>query len=652
MSAPDESVRLVSARRQPPRLVLLFAVLTALAVAAAAGLILVVVREADVAQAHAHAIERARFAARSVLAPELRASDLASTPSAQRRRALDALFRTRVLVEGIRAATLYSSDGRRVFADPDEGAPTASEARHVRDALSGATVSEMAASESGVRVLRTYVPIGGSRSGVVRLDQGYEPVIAAARRSSWLIAVVLEGLLVILFIALLPLLVKAASRIRAHVADLEHVASHDELTGLPNRRGFRHAAETALASGRSSAVLLVDLDGFSEINSSLGSASGDRLLTEAGTRIQQTLDPAQGLVARLGDDEFGVLLHDADESASRLASERIRKRFAEPFVVDGVRVAVSVDIGAGLFPDHGPTLHSVLRCAAVALAAAKAEDHNGVEVYRPAFAARDRSRLEIVAELRDALAADQFLVYYQPQADLLTQQIRGAEALLRWQHPQRGLLTAGEFISYAERGGLAQELRRFVVDATAQQWLEWRMLGFDLEVAINLGGADMLDPALPGELGELITAYGIPPSDIVLEVTEHMLIADVRRARTIVERLHRLGVRISIDDFGTGYSSLASLRHFPIEQVKLDQSLIADVPGGDAAEAIVGGSVEIAHGLGALVVAEGIETREQWRFAYTMGCDIAQGHLIGEPAPAEELLAFLDAPRLIPLSVA
>jgi diguanylate cyclase (GGDEF)-like protein len=652
MSAPDESRRLVYARSHPPRLVLLFAVVTALAVAAAAGLILVVVREADVAQAHAHAIERARFAARSVLAPELRASDLSSTPSAKRRRELGALFRTRVLVEGIRAATLYSADGRRVFADPDQGAPTASEARHVHDALSGATVSEMAASENGVRVLRTYVPIGGSRSGVVRLDQGYGPVIAAARRSSRLIAVVLEGLLVILFIALLPLLAKAASRIRAHVADLEHVASHDELTGLPNRRGFRHAAETALTPGTSSAVLLVDLDGFSEINSSLGSASGDRLLTEAGTRIQQTLDPARGVVARLGDDEFGVLIHDADESTSRLASERIRKRFAEPFVVDGVRVAVSVDIGAGLFPDHGPTLHSVLRCATVALAEAKAEDHNGVEVYRPAFAARDRSRLEIVAELRDALAADQLLVYYQPQADLLTQQIRGVEALLRWQHPQRGLLTAGEFITYAERGGLAQQLRRFVVDATAQQWLEWRMLGFDLELAINLSGADMLDPALPGELGELITAYDIPASNVVLEVTEHMLIADVRRARTIVERLHRLGVRISIDDFGTGYSSLASLRHFPIEQVKLDQSLFADVPGDDAAEAIVGGSVEIAHGLGALVVAEGIETREQWRFAYTMGCDIAQGYLIGEPAPAEELLAFLDAPRLIPLSVA
>jgi diguanylate cyclase (GGDEF)-like protein len=436
------------------------------------------------------------------------------------------------------------------------------------------------------------------------------------------------------------------------VADLEHVASHDELTGLPNRRGFRRAAARALAPGTSTAVLLVDLDGFSEINSSLGSASGDRLLTEAGTRIQQALDPGQGLVARLGDDEFGVLLHGRDASASQLTSERIRKCFAEPFVVNGVRVAISVDIGAGLYPDHGSDLNAVLQCAALALGAAKGEDSSSVEVYRPAFGAHDRSRLVIVAELRDALAANQLLVYYQPQADLLTQEIRGVEALLRWQHPQRGLLAAGEFIPYAERDGLAQELRRFVVDATARQWLEWSTLGFDLEVAINLSATDMLDPALPGELGELISAYGIPASNIVLEVTESTLIGDVRRARWIVERLHRLGVRLSIDDFGTGYSSLASLRRFPIEQVKLDQSLFADVPGDDAAEAIVGGSVEIAHGLGAVVVAEGIETRAQWRFAYTMGCDLAQGYLVGEPAPADALVACLDAPRLIPLSVA
>ena len=256
MSDADESPRVVSAHRRPPRLVLLFAVATA------AGLILVVVREADVAQAHAHAIERARFAARAVLAPELRGSDLASTPSTRRRRELDALFRSRVLVEGIRAATLYGSDGRPVYANPEQRTRPDSAAAYVHDALSGATVSEMAESVDGARVLRTYVPIGGSGGGVVRLDQGYGAVIAAARRSSLLIAVVLEGLLVILFLAFVPLLARATSRIRAHVADLEHVASHDELTGLPNRRGFRRAAARALAPGTSTAVLLVDLDGF------------------------------------------------------------------------------------------------------------------------------------------------------------------------------------------------------------------------------------------------------------------------------------------------------------------------------------------------------------------------------------------------------
>jgi diguanylate cyclase len=195
-------------------------------------------------------------------------------------------------------------------------------------------------------------------------------------------------------------------------------------------------------------------------------------------------------------------------------------------------------------------------------------------------------------------------------------------------------------------------LRRLVVAEAALQWRTWYELGFDLEVAINLAAVDMLDPTLPDEIEFVTARHGLPPGNLVLEITERALIADERRARTIVERLDGLGVRLAVDDFGTGFSSLASLRAFPIRQVKLDRSLLADVPGDEAAEAIVGGSVEIAHGLGALVVAEGIETIAQWQFAHTMGCDIAQGYLVGRPAPAGELRQLLDAPRLAPLSVA
>jgi EAL domain-containing protein (putative c-di-GMP-specific phosphodiesterase class I) len=284
--------------------------------------------------------------------------------------------------------------------------------------------------------------------------------------------------------------------------------------------------------------------------------------------------------------------------------------------------------------------------------AAKGEGRSGVQVYDASHSAHDSRRLSVAADLRDALAAGQLRVHYQPQADLLTHQIRGVEALIRWEHPERGLLAAGEFIAEGERGGLTQELRRFVVSTAARQWQVWCARGLDLELAINLSSLDLLDPALPDEIEDAASRNGIPPWNLVLEVTERSLIGDERRARQVVEQFSRIGVRLSIDDFGTGYSSLASLRSFPIHQVKLDRSLLADVPGDEAAEAIVGGSVEIAHGLGALVVAEGIETHQQWRFASAVGCDIAQGYLIGKPAPPEELMDLFEAPQLAPLSVA
>jgi len=634
--------------------VLLFALLTALGVAASAGAILVIVREADLDQAHEQATDRARLAARAVLAPELRASDLANPPSATRRRQLEDLFRTRVLVEGIRAVALFGPDGRPLYSSLGRRGSGESPTAHVRDALAGTSVSRLVTAEDGSRLLETYVPIEAATGvrGVVRIDQGYARVAASVHHSSWLIAAVLQGLLVLLFLALVPLLARAAARIRDHVSELEQLATHDELTGLVNRYGFRSEVEPALARADRSAILLVDLDGFSEINGYLGSASGDRLLTEAAERITRALDPERALVARLGDDEFGVLLHDADDVEAQRVSTRLRMSFQTPFLIGTTRAAVGIDVGVGLFPAHGADLDTVLACASVALGKAKEEDQSSIQVYRPALGAVERTRVEVVAELRDALAENDLLVFYQPQADLLTQRIRSVEALLRWQHPERGLLAASTFLSHAQRGGLGQEIRRFVVETAARQWLEWQTLGVDLDLAINLDRTDVLDPSLPDEIGDAIARYGIPPGSVVLEITEHALVRDERRARAITERLRRIGVRLAIDDFGTGYSSISSLKTFPIQQLKLDRSLLADVPGDEGAEAIVGGCVEIAHGLGALVVAEGIETREQWGFACSMGCDIAQGNLVGSPVPPDEISALVEAPRLIPLSVA
>jgi EAL domain-containing protein (putative c-di-GMP-specific phosphodiesterase class I) len=256
------------------------------------------------------------------------------------------------------------------------------------------------------------------------------------------------------------------------------------------------------------------------------------------------------------------------------------------------------------------------------------------------------SGLGVSSELRYALEADQLLLHYQPQSDLVTGRIRGVEALIRWEHPDQGLLPAGNFINDIEDSGVAGELRRFVLETSGSQWCEWNALGFELDLAVNLSPVDMHDAALSDEIEDLIDRYGIPPENLILEITERTLIYDERRASLVLDRLAGLGVRLAIDDFGTGYSSLASLRTFPIQQIKLHPSVLAEVPGDAAAEAIIGGSIEIAHGVGASVVAEGVETWDQFRFVSFMGCDVAQGFLIGRPVRAGELSRLLDAPRL------
>jgi diguanylate cyclase (GGDEF)-like protein len=640
---------------QAPRLVLRFACFTALGLAAAAAAILLVVRHADTVQAERQAIGRARLATAAVLTRELRATDLAGRPSAKRRRELDRLFRERVLLEGIGRATIFRADLRPLFST-EPGPPESADARrHVREALTGRVVSSVESADSD-KVLRTYVPLkleGGRIAGIVALDEDYSAVEAAARETSWLIVAVLEGLLVVLCLILLPVLARASSRIRRHVSELEHRAATDELTCLPNRVGFRRAGERALAGTSSRhALLLCDVDGFSEINDMLGSESGDELLAEVASRLARELD-GTAILARLGEDEFGILVEASDRRGVMAFVGRIRRGLGYPYSVGGMPIALSVSVGAAFVEDDIDALPTAVRKAGAALSAARCDGAGGFELFDEAFEARDAPRLTLIAELRKALLEDELEVHYQPLADVSTRRIRGVEALMRWQHPERGLLTASEFIAEAERSGLTRELRRLVLHAAASQWREWRALGFELEIAVNLSAVDLLDVSLPKEIAELLERYELPPWNLVLELTERALIGDERRAVQVIERTHALGVRFAVDDFGTGYSSLASLLRAPVKQVKLDHSLLAGVPGDPAAEAIVTGSVELAHALGAAIVAEGIETYDQWVFVCDIGCDIAQGYLIGEPAPASEITALLEgAPSVTDLVAA
>jgi diguanylate cyclase (GGDEF)-like protein len=637
-----------SAQERPPRLVLRFAVLTGLGLAVAALAILVVVRQTSTQQAEQEAIGQARFASKAVLEQELRAADMAAPVSTERRGQLDQRFHARLLIEGIGAVTLYRSDGRATYSSSAGATAARVPVRYLREVLAGTVVSEVATSGSG-KVLRTYQPVvlGPEKiKGIAVLEQDYEHIQDAARRSTFLVAGVLEALLVLLFVVFVPMLARVSSRIRRHVAELDDMASHDDVTGLPNRLGFRRAFEETLASGsQSGALLVVDLDGFSEINDVFGPEVSDALLAEVAERLRVDLD--NDLLARVGEDEFGVLLLTSRPAEIAAVAAQVQRTLDPPFAVGGVRLAVGTSAGAALFGEHGSDFATLLRRAGVALSIAKQEGQSSFQVYEPGHEASDISRLTLTAELREALDSGRLLVHYQPQVDLATHTARGVEALLRWDHPERGLLTAGAFIAQAEHTGLSQEIRGLVLESSLRQWQEWRGLGINLELAVNLSTVDVLDVSLPDEIAELLERYGVPPWNLILELTERTVIADDRRTGQILDLISRIGVRIAIDDFGTGYSSLASLRRLPVHQIKLDRTFVEGVPGDAVDEAIVRSTVRIAHAIGATVVAEGVETHDQLERVTALGCDIGQGYLIGRPAPADELTALLqEAPSV------
>jgi diguanylate cyclase (GGDEF)-like protein len=634
-----------------PRLTVRFILLTALGLTTAAAVMFVLLRHVYTVRAEKNAIAGSRLSTRSVLAHELTARDLQVPLPAGRRKHLDRLFTRAVLLEGTVRATLYDSKGLVVY--------STDQASIGRRPLGAAVLAQVSAGKTVARVhdrggrlgrvLETYVPLrvsGPPARGTVELDRRYSPIAASARRSSLLVAGVLEILFVFLLAALAPMLSRAERRLRRHVDELDYVATHDQLMGLPNRLGLERAFERAAADDQAPSLLLVDLDAFHEVNETLGSESGDSLLARWSDRLRREAIGCD-LVARLGDDEIGILCHTADREQVAALQRRIRQALAEPVQIDGTRIALDASIGAALFPEHGTDLNTLLRHAGTALSAAKGNEGR-FAFYDPADEERHASHLVRTAELRDAIANGEFVVYYQPQADLGTRVIRGAEALLRWQHPRHGLLAADSFISAAQRSGIITQLDRFVLEAAARQWKSWSDIGIEIDVAVNLAPDDLLDPELPYDIARLLTGYEMPARHLVLEITEHALLRDERRTRQVLESLHDLGVRLAIDDYGTGYASLAYIHRLPIEQVKIDRSFIEELPESASDEAIVRSTAELAHTLGATVVAEGVERPEHWECVARLGCDIAQGYLIARPLAADALTELLINSPCVP----
>jgi diguanylate cyclase (GGDEF)-like protein/PAS domain S-box-containing protein len=428
--------------------------------------------------------------------------------------------------------------------------------------------------------------------------------------------------------------------------ELTRQAFSDHLTGLPNRALLRDRTEQAIRlagrHGLVAALLLLDLDRFKEVNDTLGHHHGDLLLQQVAERLRGGLR-ASDTVARLGGDEFAVLLPNVTGVGDATAvAEKLSAAIEAPFVVDGLTLDVDASIGVAAYPDHGAGANELLQRADVAMYAAKAS-HVSYVVYDPGMDRHSPRRLGLLGQLRRALAAGELVVHYQPKAEVRSGRVTGAEALVRWQHPEYGLLGPGEFVPLAETTGLIRPLTSHVLEAALRQCRAWLDAGHELSVAVNLSTRCLLDLALPEQVTGLLEDAEVAPGRLLLEITESSIMTDPARALEILNRLHALGVQLAIDDFGTGYSSMAYLKSLPVQELKVDRSFVQHLRDSQSDAVIVRTTVDLGHNLGLRVVAEGVEDEATLRELARVGCDSAQGYHLAKPMPAAELDAWLAA---------
>ncbi|ROM77866.1 GGDEF domain-containing protein [Pseudomonas brassicacearum] len=432
------------------------------------------------------------------------------------------------------------------------------------------------------------------------------------------------------------------SAIKDSEHELAHLAHHDPLTGLPNRLLFSDRTEQALASAqlhkRGCALLLVDLDHFKNINDSLGHNVGDELLKRVAERFRGLFAPGVTL-ARLGGDEFAVLVENCSQPGqAAVLARRILDALKEPLRFDGHALFINASVGISLFPGDARSAGQLLRNADSALFKAKSAGRDGYALYTEELTAHAQQRVEIAFELRRALEQQELRVYYQPVHDLASGRLVGVEALVRWQHPSRGLVSPAEFIPIAERTGLIARIDAWVMDQACRQMCRWQQAGVVLEfVAVNVSSRLFAHRELYDEVARVLHDTGLDPACLELEVTESAVMEDPEVALEQMYRLRELGVRLAIDDFGTGYSSLLRLKRLPVQKLKIDQGFVAGLPWDEDDVAIVRVIVALARSMGMQVHAEGIEQREQAAFLLEQACELGQGYWFGRPVPAPQL---------------
>ncbi len=430
------------------------------------------------------------------------------------------------------------------------------------------------------------------------------------------------------------------ARQQAKVRDL---AYRDRLTGLPNRERFRmvlmQAIDAQHSPPRPLAVLLLDLDRFKHVNDVLGYAFGDRLLQAVAGRLRPHVHAPGDLVARVGGNEFALLLHDTDGPQALEVAQGIARSFEKPLEFDDQTVDLSAGIGIACWPGDAPDADTLLNRAEIAMYAAKRKLSVAL-LYDPVFDSASAQTLTLLGDLRRAVEQDELRLFLQPKVALHGQPGLAAEALVRWQHPQRGLVPPMEFIPFAEQTGFVRQLTLWIFEAVARLLARDDVRSLGLRVSVNLSTRDLLDPELSTRLEALLARHGVQAGSFCLEITESAIMDDPQRAEAMLNRLSHQGFKLSIDDFGTGYSSLAYLRRLPVQELKIDKSFVMGMQAGEGDAMIVRSTIDLAHNLGLSVVAEGVENAAILERLRMLACDEAQGYHISRPLPVDDFLAW------------
>jgi len=549
-------------------------------------------------------------------------------------------------------AHVFAADRTTAYSDDRARIGTVASGDELERALGGALVSDVEhVGDDGEKTrtsLEVYVPLrlpgGPDVDGVTELYVDYGPTAAAVHEDTRALYLLLGGGMTLLYLSLF-VIVKVASR------RLRFQAMHDTLTGLPNRIALYERVGRVTSGVRTfgglAGLLLIDLDRFKEVNDTLGHDHGDRLLQDVAERLRAALRRGDTL-ARLGGDEFAVLLQDLpDRAASVELATRLLGALETPFVVRGVTVQLEASVGVALCPDHGLDVTTLVQRADVAMYEAKREQGH-VRVYDAARDPNSPARLQRAGELRTALAAGELVLHYQPKVSVDAGEVTGVEALVRWQHPQHGLLAPAEFLPLAERTGMMGELTRWVIDAALAQARAWQDQGIAVPIAINLAAANILDAGLPDAVAERLAYWGVPGERLTCELSEHTVMADPRRAQEVLDRLCALGVRLSLDDYGTGHSSLSYLKRLPLDEVKIDRAFVAGIVGDENDALIVRSTIDLARNLGLEVVAEGVEGEDVLDHLRALRCHEAQGFHLSRPLPADALVDWLAGHQRAP----